>query len=63
MIEITFVDLVLLIWAALATSAWLSAKGELRTSKLFIREIMTNDGLRDEVVAHFKECQQAERTQ
>lgn len=60
MIEITFIDLALLIWAALATSAWLSARGEVLKAKLFIREIMTNEGLRDEVVAHFKESRGAQ---
>jgi hypothetical protein len=48
MIEITYIDLALLIWAALATSAYLSSKAELGMTKRLIRQLVENTEFRSE---------------
>lgn len=55
MIEITYIDLALLVWAALATSAYLNSKAELGAAKRFIHSLMMNEEFRNEVVEHFKD--------
>jgi hypothetical protein len=55
MIEITYIDLALLIWAALATSAYFHSKAELTAAKRFIHSMMMNEEFRNEVLEHFKD--------
>jgi hypothetical protein len=55
MIEMSFAELALLVWAALATSAYLSVRAELNSAKRFIHCIVTDDDFRNEVIGHFKE--------
>jgi hypothetical protein len=64
MIEITYIDLALLIWAALATSAYLNSKAELGAAKRFIHTMMMDEKFRNEVIEHFKdEAARAAETQ
>lgn len=48
MIEITYIDLALLIWAALATSAYFHSKAELGMTKRLIRQLVENTEFRSE---------------
>lgn len=64
MIEITFTEGALLIWAALATSAYLSTKSELGSAKRFIHHLIKDEDLRNDVIAKFKaHTEEMERTQ
>jgi hypothetical protein len=48
MIEMSFAELALLVWAALATSAYLSSKAELGMTKRLIRQLVENTEFRSE---------------
>ena len=45
---------ILLVWAGVATSMWLSAREDNKNSKRFIQIMLENDDLRDSVVTDFK---------
>ena len=55
MIEVTFTDVLLLIWAGAATAAWLHTRDELRGAKRFLRAMIEDAEIRDRVVADFKQ--------
>jgi len=54
MIEFSFAELFLLIWAVLATAIAVSKTQETRAAKHFINAILDDDGLRNEVVSSYK---------
>ena len=54
MIEVSLIDMVLLIWAGGATGLWLSTRDELRGVKEFIRAILEDEEIRNTVVNEHK---------
>ena len=54
MIEVSLVDLVLMIWAGGATGLWLSTRDELRGAKVFIRAILEDEEIRNKVLDEHK---------
>ena len=54
MIEVSLVDLVLMIWAGGATGLWLSTRDELRGAKVFIRAILEDEEIRNKIVDEHK---------
>ena len=50
MIEMTYIDLILLVWAGLATAGYLHANSESTAAKKFIFNILDNQDLRDAMV-------------
>ena len=54
MIEVSLVDLVLMIWAGGATGLWLSTRDELRGAKVFIRAILEDEDIRNKVLDEHK---------
>jgi len=54
MIEFSFAELFLLIWAVLATAIAVSKSHESRAAKHFINAMLDDDGLRNEVVSSYK---------
>ena len=55
MIEVSLIDMVLLIWAGGATGLWLSTRDELRGAKVFIRALLEDEHIRNKIVADYKE--------
>ena len=55
MIEVSLIDMVLLIWAGGATGLWLSTRDELRGAKVFIRALLEDEDIRNKIVADYKE--------
>ena len=55
MIEVSLIDMVLLIWAGGATGLWLSTRDELRGAKVFIRALLEDEEIRNKIVADYKE--------
>lgn len=60
MIEISMVELCLLIWAGVATSLWLSTREETKRAKMFVRAMLENEELRNDVVANYNRVQKEE---
>jgi len=60
MIEITMTELALLIWAGVATSLWLSTREETKRAKMFVRAMLENEELRNDVVANYNRVQKEE---
>ena len=56
MIEITLTEIVLFGWAMIATAAAIKLRQEADMSKHFIREIITNDVVREQVLSAYKEA-------
>ena len=54
MIEITLSEIVLFIWAILATGAWLKKKEESKAAKFFVRALLEDEELRETVVSDYK---------
>jgi len=54
MIEFSFAELFLLIWAVLATAIAVSKSHESRTAKHFINAMLDDDEMRNEVVSSYK---------
>jgi F0F1-type ATP synthase membrane subunit c/vacuolar-type H+-ATPase subunit K len=54
MIEFSFAELFLLIWAVIATAIAVSASQQMRAAKHFINAILDNDEMRNEVVSSYK---------
>jgi F0F1-type ATP synthase membrane subunit c/vacuolar-type H+-ATPase subunit K len=54
MIEFSFAELFLLIWAVIATAIAVSAFQQMRAAKHFINAILDNDEMRNEVVSSYK---------
>jgi hypothetical protein len=54
MIEFSFAELFLLIWAVIATAIAVSASQQMRAAKNFINAILDNDEMRNEVVSSYK---------
>ena len=59
MIEVTAIELGLLIWALLATAFYLDSKRENRMAKDFILHIMNDDQERDRIVSEYKAVRSA----
>ena len=55
MIEISMVELCLLIWAGLVTSLWLSAREEAKRAKMLVRAMLENEDFRNHLVADFNQ--------
>ena len=55
MIEISMVELCLLIWAGLVTSLWLSAREETKRAKMLVRAMLENEELRNHLVDNFQQ--------
>ena len=60
MIEITMTEFALLIWAVMATSLWLSTREETKRAKMFVRAMLENEELRNDVVANYNRVQKEE---
>lgn len=56
MIEVTLTEVVLFVWAILATAAGFKLRQEADMAKLYVREMVTNDVMRDQVVSAYKEA-------
>lgn len=54
MIEVTFVEIALFVWAILATGAWFKEREHARRADTFIHAILEDDELRDSLVADYK---------
>ena len=54
MIEFSFAELFLLIWAVIATAIAVSKAQEVRAARGFIRAILEDDEMRNEVVSSYK---------
>lgn len=54
MIEFSFAELFLLIWAVLATAIAVSKSQESRAAKHFINAILDDEGMRNEIVSSYK---------
>ena len=54
MIEVTAIELGLLIWAILATAFYLDSKRENRMANHFIRHLLDDDQERDRIVSEYK---------
>lgn len=50
MIEITLTEIVLIVWAGIATAAWLSAKDDARVSKKMLRLFIENKDAREQIL-------------
>lgn len=59
MIEFSITELVLLVWALLATAFYLDSKRENRMAKDFILHIMNDDQERDRIVSEYKAVRSA----
>ena len=59
MIEFSITELVLLVWALLATAFYLDIKRENRMAKDFILHIMNDDQERDRIVSEYKAVRSA----
>lgn len=59
MIEFSITELVLLVWALLATAFYLDTKRENRMAKHFIRHILDDDQERERIVGEYKAAQTA----
>lgn len=57
MIEFSFIELGLLIWAILATAFYLDSKREIRMAKHFISHILDDDQERERIVCEYKAAQ------
>ena len=57
MIEFSITELVLLVWALLATAFYLDSKRENRMAKHFIRHILDDDSERERIVGEYKAAQ------
>jgi hypothetical protein len=55
MIEVSITEIVLFAWAVLATAYALKYKQQEMSAKMFIRALMEDDKLRNNLVADFKE--------
>lgn len=55
MIEVSITEIVLFCWAVLATAYALKCKQQEQGAKMFIRALMEDDKMRDNLVADFKE--------
>jgi hypothetical protein len=57
MIELSITELVLLVWALLATAFYLDSKRENRMANHFIRHLLDDDQERDRIVGEYKAAQ------
>lgn len=57
MLEISFIELGLLLWAVLATAGYFSASHDARAAKFMIKTLIENKEVRDGIVAKFEEMQ------
>ena len=55
MIEVSVTEVVLFCWAVLATAYAFKCKQQEQEAKMFIRVLMEDDKMRDNLVADFKE--------
>ena len=55
MIEVSITEIVLFCWAVLATAYALKYKQQAMSAKIFIRALMEDEKLRNNLVADFKE--------
>lgn len=61
MIEFSFTELALLVWAALATASWLSAREDARMAKKILRLFVEDKDAREQMLkAHEKFMQEQE---
>lgn len=55
MIEISLIDIALMVWAGLATAAWLSAREDARVSKKMLVLFIENKDAREQIVKAHEE--------
>lgn len=55
MIEVSLTEIVLLVWAGLATASALHYRAQEGAAKRFIRHLLEDKDLRDKIVADFEE--------
>lgn len=58
MIEMTYAEIALLVWAGLATAGYLHAHAESSAAKKFIFQLLDNQDLRDAMVERHKNIMQ-----
>jgi len=54
MIEFSITELVLLVWALLATAFYVDTKREIRMANHFIRHLLDDDQERERIVSEYK---------
>ena len=59
MIEFSITELVLLVWAILATAFYVDTKREIRMANHFIRHLLDDDQERERIVGEYKAAQTA----
>jgi hypothetical protein len=59
MIEFSITELVLLVWALLATAFYVDTKREIRMANHFIRHLLDDDQERERIVGEYKAAQTA----
>ena len=59
MIEFSFTELALLVWALLATAFYVDTKREIRMANHFIRHLLDDDQERERIVGEYKAAQTA----
>lgn len=57
MIEFSITELVLLVWALLATAFYVDTKREIRMANHFIRHMLDDDQERERIVGEYKAAQ------
>ncbi len=57
MIEFSITELVLLVWALLATAFYVDTKREIRMANHFIRHLLDDDQERERIVGEYKAAQ------
>jgi hypothetical protein len=57
MIEFSITELVLLVWALLATAFYVDTKREIRMANHFIRHLLDDDQERERIVGEYKTAQ------
>lgn len=59
MIEFSITELVLLVWALLATAFYVDTKREIRMANHFIRHLLDDDQERERIVGEYKAARTA----
>lgn len=60
--EISMLELGLVVWAGWATALWMDARSDARATKMLLKTMIENKELRDGIVAKFEEFKKMEGT-
>lgn len=60
MIELSYIDLALIAWAALATAAWLTARDDSRMAKKMLRAMIEDKDAREQILKAHEEFMRRE---